>query len=149
DRDKALKSADLQRQAFIEQLKRWLEEESDDRPQACLDALTSKDWGLDVLEKLVDVRTLPADDRDIAILIKTTSLEVASAAEVAGKAKALRDADKNLRKVAGTDADRARKLAMLLESALKFHEGHKSSDCPVCGTQAVLGPAWADGTREE
>jgi ABC-type Mn2+/Zn2+ transport system ATPase subunit len=149
DRQKALKLADQQRQVLIEQLKGWLEDESDDRARTCLDALTSKDWGLDDLDKVLDVRSVPPDNRDIAILTKATALEVPDADVVETAIVALRDAHAALLAIAGTDADRARKLAALLQSALTFHESHASRDCPVCGTSSALGPTWSDTTRGE
>jgi ABC-type Mn2+/Zn2+ transport system ATPase subunit len=149
DRQKTFKSADQQRQILIEQLKQWLETDSDDRALACLDALTSKNWGFDELTKLLDIRSVPPDDRDVVILTKATALEVPEADPVQRVVKALRDAHQGLLSVAGTDADRARKLAALLESALKFHESHASNDCPVCGTVSALGPSWSETTREE
>jgi ABC-type Mn2+/Zn2+ transport system ATPase subunit len=149
DRQKALKLADQQRQVLIEQLKRSLEEELDARARACLDALTSKDWGLDELDKLLDIRSVPRGDRDIAILTSATTLEEPDAELAERAAHALRDAHEGLLAIAGTDADRARKLAALLQSALNFHESHASPDCPVCGTPSVLGPTWSETTREE
>src|SRR5262249_51635636 len=119
DRQKAFKLADQQRQLLIEQLKGWLDEESDDRARGCLDAITSKDWGLDALEKLIGVRTSDSEDRDIDLLTKARALELPDPLRAGEVASALRDADKMLRAVAGSDADRSRKLAMLLESALK------------------------------
>src|SRR5262249_4375456 len=113
DRQRTFKSADQQRQILIEQLKEWLESDSDDRARACLDALTSKNWGLDELDKLLDIRSVPPDDRDIVILTKATALEVPDADLVKRAVKALRDAHQGLLTVAGTDADRARKLAAL------------------------------------
>lgn len=149
DRQKAFKSADQQRQILIEQLKQWLERDSDDRARTCLDALTSKNWGLGEVAKLLDSRSVPPDDRDVVVLTKATALEVPGADSVQRAIKALRDAQQGLLKVAGTDADRARKLAGLLESALNFHGSHATRDCPVCGTVSALGPAWSDTTRDE
>jgi ABC-type Mn2+/Zn2+ transport system ATPase subunit len=149
ERQKSFKLADQQRQALLDQLNAWLEEETDGRARACLDALTSKDWGLNVLEKLLDVRSVPADDRDIVILTKATALEVADAEDVKRAMITLREAHAALLAVAGTDADRAQKLAALLQSAMNFHENHASGDCPVCGTPSALGPTWSDATREE
>ena len=149
DRQKAFKLADQQRQVLIEQLKRWLEEESDDRAQTCLDALTSKDWGFDDLDKVLDVRSVPPDNRDIAILTKATALEVPDADVVKAAISALRAAHAALVAIAGTDADSSPTLAALLQSALTFHESHASRDCPVCGTSSALGPTWSDTTRAE
>lgn len=149
DRQKALKFADQQRQVLVEQLKRWLDEESDDRARASLEALASKDWGLGELAKLLDISSGSPDNRDIVILTKATALEVPDAEPVKRAVNALRDAHEGLLAIAGTDADRARRLAGLLESALKFHEAHASRDCPVCGTPSALGPTWSETTREE
>lgn len=149
DRQKTFKLADQQRQVLLEQLKQWLENEADDRARTCLDALNSRDWRLEELEKVLDIHSLPPDDRDVVVLTKATAIEVQDVDAVNRALSALRDAHQGILAVAGTDADRARKLAGLLESALRFHETHGSRDCPVCGTASALGPGWSEATREE
>src|SRR6266542_1966087 len=44
--------------------------------------------------------------------------------------------------VAGTDAERARSVADVLQAALDFHAGHGDGDCPVCGRHGALDPSW-------
>ena len=53
DRQQAMDAADQERETLIELLKALLEKEADDRATACLDALTSKSWGLDAVEALL------------------------------------------------------------------------------------------------
>jgi ABC-type Mn2+/Zn2+ transport system ATPase subunit len=149
DRQKALRSADQQRQVILEQLERWLDQEADDRSQACFGALASKNWGVGDLARLLDVGSGRSDTGEIAILTRVTALEVPDAEPVKRAVKALRDAQEGLLAIAGTDAERARRLAGLLECAVKFHEAHDSRDCPVCGTRSALGPTWVETTRGE
>jgi DNA repair exonuclease SbcCD ATPase subunit len=149
NRQKALKLADQHRQTLVERLKAWLAIESDNRARLCLDALTSKDWKLSELDKALDVGSASLDDRELALLTKVTALDVPEPEAVKRAVNVLRSAHKNLVTIAGTDADTARKLATLLETALKFHETHRGSDCPVCGTPSAFGPAWSETTRDE
>jgi ABC-type Mn2+/Zn2+ transport system ATPase subunit len=149
DRQKALKLADQQRQLLIEQLTRSLDQESDDRARECFEALSAKNWGLDELTKLLDVSSVAPDDRDIVVLTKVTVLESPDPEVAARAVSALRTAHERVAATAGTDGDRFRRLAGLLESALTFHDAHDSPDCPVCGTRSALGPTWSETTREE
>jgi recombinational DNA repair ATPase RecF len=141
--------ANQQREVLVEQLKQLLEHGSDDRALECLEELTSKTWGFGALQQLLTVSTVPPNNRDVVILTRTTALETPDLDSVKVTAGALRAAEAQLKTVAGTDADRSRRLALLLESALKFHESHASSDCPVCGTVAALDPTWSETTRQE
>ena len=68
-RQKPLDISDAAREQFVEQLKTLIAEEPDDRASACLDALTTKNWGLDAVEKIVTTGAVPAATQDVAELI--------------------------------------------------------------------------------
>jgi recombinational DNA repair ATPase RecF len=149
DRQQALDAADQEREALIELLKALLEKESDDRATICLDALTSKSWGLDAAEALLVSGAVPPADQDISILTRALSLDSGDPDRVGSAVAALRDADQKLKAVAGGDAETSRQLAILLEAALVFHAGHGDSNCPVCGKKAGLTQTWAQSSRKE
>jgi hypothetical protein len=142
ERQKAWKIVDDERER-IEVLKQFLEQDSDTRASTALDAMSSKNWGLAALDTLLALTLFLPTTRKSPILTKAPLIETPDAERIKKAAAARRAADAQLRKIAGTDADRARKLALLLEQALKFHESHGGSDCPVCGTKKVIGRSWA------
>jgi len=149
ERQKAWKLVDEQREEIVEVLKQFLEQDSDKRASRALDALTSKNWGLVELQKLLDSSDVSSDDQEVTVLNRALLLETPDPERIKKAATGLRAADAQVKKVAGTDADRARKLALLLEQAMKFHESHAGGDCPVCGTKRAIGVSWAKQTRQE
>lgn len=149
DRQKELDAADQERKQLVERLEALLEDEPDERASACLAALTSKTWELDVVEALLASAAVPPADQDIGILTRAVALDPGDAERVGAAAAALRDAAEKLEAVAGTDAETSRQLAQLLEAALAFHAGHGDGDCPVCGSQAGLTETWAESSRKE
>ena len=70
DRQQAFDAADQSEEAAVELLKALLEKEADDRASACLDALTSKSWGLEAVEALLASDAVPPADQDISILTR-------------------------------------------------------------------------------
>ena len=52
---------------------------------------------------------------------------------VAAAASGLRESVDRLAALQGSDADRALRLAELLQAAVDVHAQHGDSDCPVCG----------------
>jgi ABC-type Mn2+/Zn2+ transport system ATPase subunit len=149
ERQKAWKLADEQREQIVDLLMQFLEQESDKRASLARDAMASKNWGLAEIEKLLDSGDVSSDDQEVTILKRALLLETPDPDLIKKAATALRAADARLRKLAGTDADRARKLALLLEQALKFHNTHAGSDCPVCGTKKAIGVSWVKQTGQE
>ncbi len=148
-RQKPLDISDAAREQFVEQLKTLIAEEPDDRASACLDALTTKNWGLDAVEKIASAGAVPAATQDVTVLTRAVALDAGDPALVAAAVTALRAADAKLKAVAGSDADGARQTASLLEAALNFHAGHGDTDCPVCGGKPGLNAKWAKQSRAQ
>ena len=158
ERQHGLKAADQERKAIIETLKTLLSRQADARAQTCLDALTSDSWGLAEVESVLATASAPAADQDLTLLSKAATLDAPDSARVASAVQALREADEALKAVAGTDAERSRELADLLDAALEFHGSHgsdgsdgsdKNVDCPVCGQRSALTQTWAESSRRE
>ena len=131
ERQKTWKLADEQREEIVEGLKQFLEHDADKRASLALDAMTARNWGLAELEEASQLqRHVSADDQEVTILKRAMLLETADSERIRRAATALRAANAQLKKVAGADVDRARKLALLLEQSLMFHESHSGTDCP-------------------
>jgi ABC-type Mn2+/Zn2+ transport system ATPase subunit len=148
NRQKALDSADDERTVLIDRLTEFIQEGEDDRASACLKALSEKSWGLAEVERIVGGKVPPVD-RDIGTLNQALSLSAGDPEDVEKAVADLRAADLALKKVAGTDAETARQIVLLLEKALEFHAGHGDGDCPVCGSDGKLTKAWAEATHKE
>ena len=149
NRQKEFKDAEFQRKELVENLRALLAEAEDERAAASLKALTSSDWGLEVVEALLSGAAVGSDESALAALQQGAALQVPAQEDVRARVQELRAADDALKKFAGTDAERARALARLLESALVFHEGHAGADCPICGTADVLDSEWTTATKKE
>jgi DNA repair exonuclease SbcCD ATPase subunit len=149
DRQRSLDTADEVRAELIEQLKTLLAESPDDRATACLDAISSKNWGFTELGGIVGVETAPQPSQEIAVLTRALSLDIADRASVAEAVSALRNAQKKLVESAGGGADKARQVASLLEAAMKLHVAHGDRDCPVCGARPGLSAKWAEEAKTE
>jgi ABC-type Mn2+/Zn2+ transport system ATPase subunit len=149
DRQRSFDTADEVRAELIEQLKTLLTESPDDRATACLDAITSKDWGLTELGSIVGVETTPQPSHEIAVLTRALALDIADRAAVVDAASALRIAQKKLDESAGGDADKSRQVASLLEAAMKLHVAHGDRDCPLCGGSPGLNAQWAEATKKQ
>ncbi len=64
-------------------------------------------------------------------------------------AEMIRDAVTAVDSVAGTNAERARRTADVLDRALELHQHHGDGDCPVCGRTGALDPSWHEKAKEE
>ena len=121
---------------------------NDSRAHAALRALRARSWDLDALAALAS-----GDDADrtpeLALLRRLQALSPPDVDAVVALAVRLRDADSACVAFAGTDAERCRERARLLDEAIGFHERHAGSTCPVCGTDGVLTSAWRDAARDE
>ncbi|WP_405796197.1 AAA family ATPase [Streptomyces sp. NBC_01506] len=78
-----------------------------------------------------------------------TTLSGPDESEVAGALVRLREATAAVEDVRHSNAEDARRLAALLESALEYRRRSGSADCQVCGTEDRLDQAWAEATRAE
>jgi recombinational DNA repair ATPase RecF len=152
-----LKEARLQRRRLVDRVTEELDglrpelvALDDDRARRCAEALAGKVWKLDQLAATLAGQPASPDDRSpVDVLTGLAALMEPDAAEVTDTAARLRAADSELTRLAGTDADRARRTAKLLTDALMFHAAHGDGDCPVCGRRQALTPDWrADATAE-
>jgi hypothetical protein len=124
----------------------------DERAAACAKALTGtkpERWDIDAALAIVTGSHHPTSDAgQIARLRSFANLTVASAAEVAGAAEALRKAAARLADLTGTAAEQAHDLAALLDAALTHHHRRGDGRCPVCGNPGSLTPAWRAATEQ-
>jgi predicted ATPase len=148
-RQRVLDVVDGQRKAFVAALEKLLAEGSDDRASACLDALTSKSWGITEIEALLKEGGASPSNKDVNVLSKAVLLEGPDPERVRSVVTGLQAADNALKATEGTDAETSRKLAVLLEAAIKFHADHGDGDCPICGNAAALTEAWRDASQRE
>jgi energy-coupling factor transporter ATP-binding protein EcfA2 len=131
-------------------LRSLLSGSDDPRAQACLVALEGRSWDLDAAERQVVAGGDPTGgDNDLARLQRLADCPGPSASAVAEAAGALVSAAQAAASMAGTESSRALERAGLLEQAVAFHRQHGDTDCPVCGTTAVLGGGWAERSLEE
>jgi predicted ATPase len=148
-RQRALDVVDGQRKAFMATLEKLLAEGTDDRASACLNALTSKSWGIAEIEALIKKGVASPSNKDVNVLSKAVLLEGPEPERVRSAVTGLRAAEETLKATAGTDAETSRKLALLLEAAIKFHADHGDGDCPVCGNAGALTEAWRAASQRE
>jgi len=148
DRQRALDDADKERKELIDLLTAFLESEPDNRASACLAAFASKPWGFDTIAAAL-AGGPASQDPDISVLARAALLDAGDPRQAGVTVAALREAEQQLKAVAGTDAETSRQVAVLLEAALDFHSGHGDSDCPVCGAKAGLTESWAESSRKE
>jgi energy-coupling factor transporter ATP-binding protein EcfA2 len=124
-------------------LRARLEATSDERAGACLTALAGRTPALDALSSVLQEGTGDAArGSELALLGDLARISVPSEDEVAVASVRLEGACGLLDTVGGTDAERARRTARLLQEAVELHAVHGDADCPVCGTTAALNPLW-------
>lgn len=118
----------------------------DSRAAAVIEALTVRGGpDLDAVEQVVAAASAVPDDLDVLRrLAELPRLDLDAVEESASK---LRHAGEAVAAVAGTDADRAKQVADLLEGALAHHAEHGDMDCPVCG-QGRLDQDWENAARD-
>ena len=109
---------------------------TDGRPAEAAEALRGR-WDLDRVGALV-AGTEPAAKEREQLLAAMEHIACPDLDRVAAAASGLRAAAATLEARRGSDADRARKLAGLLEAAVEIHDRHGDSDCPVCGREEGL-----------
>ena len=109
---------------------------TDGRPAEAAEALRGR-WDLDRVGALVAGAEPAAKERE-QLLSALEHIACPDLDRVAAAASGLRAAAATLEALRGSDADRARKLAGLLEAAVEIHDRHGDSDCPVCGREEGL-----------
>lgn len=124
-----------------------LRDSLDDRASTARQAL-SDDWDLDEIEALVR-GTDPATAEREGLLLALEQVPAPDPEGAQAAASNLRQAVESVEALRGTDADRAQKLAGLLQSAVKLHEEHGDADCPVCGREQGLHRSRIVELREE
>lgn len=119
---------------------------SDRRLAEASKALKGPSWNTTALKDLVR-GTSAADTSELDLLARVQSLPVPDEPAIASAIERLRSTARTLAAFAGTNTERSRERARLLEQALQFHSKHQESACPVCGTSDALSTAWAAATR--
>jgi recombinational DNA repair ATPase RecF len=125
-----------------------LTEVDDPRGSVVHDALASKAWDLDTIEKTITFGS-GASDADIAVLRQAATLERPEPESVDNVCKQLESAADALDAVRATDAEKAWQVAELLKQALVYHETHHDADCPICGRSAALNNKWREDAARE
>ncbi len=115
----------------VSQVTDLLRESSDERAGAAMEALSGA-WNLDKVEALV-TGTDPAVAEREGLLGALEQLRSPGLDRIATAASALRDAATHQEALRGSNAERAERLAGMLQAAVEVHEQHGDTDCPVCG----------------
>ena len=113
-----------------------LADHSEGNPAEAAEALRGT-WDLDRIEALVAGTEPVAAERD-ELLKALEHISGPDLDRVATAASDLRRAAESREALRGSDAERARKLAGLLEAAVELHDQHGDADCPVCGREDGL-----------
>ena len=95
-------------------------------------ALGAKNQDLSALEGLV-VGDASPEENVVSRLRQIASLAGLDEQAVATMVEKLRSVERAFAQVAGTNAQRARQRADLLDAAVSVHAAEPSPDCPVCG----------------
>lgn len=133
----------------LKELRIALESLEDERAAKCLAAVTGTKWDLPLVESLVAGRLDAGEDTKGDVLRALSQLPGPDPDLITKTSGALRQALVARQEVAGTDADRARRQAAILDQALELHSHHGDADCPVCGGAGALGSAWRDEAEKE
>lgn len=144
ERDALVKGAKAQAKLLAGQC----DDLADDRARRAVVHLLARMPDLDALEALATGTGEGGGDGVRGVLRALAALSSPSLDEVASAVAELRAAHDGLLAVAGTDADRARELADLLDRAVAFHEHHGDGDCPVCGRAGALDADWRSATAQ-
>jgi ABC-type lipoprotein export system ATPase subunit len=120
----------------------------DDRLLAAVQALKWPVWEPSVLEALVTGESGESNS-ELAILNQIQNLNRPDVNAISNAVAALRAAEQACAAFTGTNAERSREQAQLLQEALRFHDKHKGTECPVCGTANTLSTGWRAKTEAE
>lgn len=121
---------------------------SDERLTTAARALKWPSWNPAALEALV---TGESQDQNfsLALLSQIQNLHRPDVNAISEGVSGLRSAERACAAFAGTDAERSRERAQLLQDAMRFHDKHQNAECPVCGTTNGLSPSWRSRTEGE
>ncbi|MFH9569610.1 AAA family ATPase [Streptomyces sp. NPDC017230] len=142
--DKTIKHAD----SLTAPLRDELTALDDPRAREAAQALSGARPDLGRVRALLERRT-PAAEAELNRLRQHASLAGPDLREVGGAVARLRAAAAAAEEARYGDAEEARRLARLLESALEHQRRSGSANCPVCGTEDRLDRAWAEQARAE
>jgi ABC-type lipoprotein export system ATPase subunit len=120
----------------------------DDRLTTASKALKGPAWDVAGLAALVTGESKDQSS-ELSLLTQIRNLHRPDVNAIADAVSALRSSESACLAFAGTDAERSRERAQLLQDALRFHEKHESVDCPVCGTADTLSHTWRTNTERE
>lgn len=121
----------------------------DERADAAADALTTEPWDLASASAVATGVHAAEAGSEIDALRSIVNLASPDAETVLGAVEGLRSAAEGLDAVVGTQAERARRLADLLQVALDHHHTTGDGPCPVCGRPDALDDAWRSATEAE
>ena len=130
--DKQMKTAKSHVRAVVH----VLAQRPDDRAVAAVQAL-SEPWDLPKIKALVTGTEPVAAARD-RVLDVLTRLRYPDLDGLDAAAENLRAAVERIELLKGSDAERASKLAKLLEAAIEIHKHQGDTDCPICGRGNAL-----------
>jgi hypothetical protein len=130
-------------------LLRKLEGIDDPRAHACRQALATTPWNVDVVQSQVVGSGDGSRHHELQLLHNISALDVPERENVDEAVRKLREAAEGLDRVAGTDADRMWEIADMLSGAVKFHDQHGPTDCPVCGRASALDAEWRTRTAQQ
>ena len=115
----------------VSQVMDLLRESADERASAAIEALSGA-WDLDKIEALITGANPVIAQRE-GLLAALEQLPSPDLDRIAVAVSDLREAAERQEALRGSDAERAERLARLLEAAVEMHERHGDADCPVCG----------------
>ena len=148
-RDAALKEGRRAAKALQTRIDDAQSERPDSRLERCQSLLGKRAWDLNALEELLDGTATSTQDADVELLRRCALLSVPGLSDADAVARSLDTALEARSEFSGTEAERAAELAELLATAIGYHEKHTEADCPVCGTESVLGGDWNRRTSAE
>lgn len=149
ERRKELNQAVTQPKTALPPLLERLRALDDDRARKVTAALSGRTWRLAEVAAVVTGAAQPEAGDLLQRLRAVMALTAPDAATVVEAVRELRSAAAALDAVRGTEADDARRLAGLLQSALDHHSAHRETRCPVCGSEDRLGEPWRAHTVAE
>lgn len=126
----------------LQPILRGLAELDDPRAQACLEALRGPRWDLESVETIA-AGTSAEHGEEIEMLRRLRAWDGPEPERIEALCGWLRQADRDCRSIAGSEAEKDLAAADLLERALELYESHGDQACPVCGVGA-LDESWRE-----